>query len=69
MRRWLVVAGVLWSATLLLSGCGHLLASVVSGHDSAGWCAFHGWRAYWDLKRGHPAWSAYQLWRAVHACS
>lgn len=64
-RRVLFLVGVPLVLVAVLGTVGHLL----TGHGSAGWCAFHGWRALHNLERGHPGWTVYQTWKAVHACT
>jgi hypothetical protein len=50
-----------------LAACGHAIEALTF-HRHGIWCAFHGWRAYHDLKTHHPFWGAFQLWRAAHHC-
>lgn len=83
LRRWTPQLVAVLLVAALVAGCGlsnPLSAGIkkyehdgarVTRHVSvlhAGLCAFHGWRLVTDLQRKHPAWTAYQAWRAAHAC-
>lgn len=72
-RRKVAIALVAVVGVLAIAGAfhqgypGRILAGRSTGSKVS--CAWHGWRAIHNLRRHHPLWTSYHVWRASSTCA